>query len=97
MYLHVGQDEVVRQQDIVGIFDMDNTTISRSTREYLTKAEKSGRVDYATEELPRSFVVCSRIRRQTDTSAPRDKVYISKLSPNTLYKRTRRMKELSNV
>ena len=31
MYLHIGQDTVVREQDIVGIFDMDNTTISRTS------------------------------------------------------------------
>ena len=43
MYLHLGQDVVVRQQDIVGVFDMDNTTISRYTRGYLRQAEKQGR------------------------------------------------------
>ena len=44
MYLHLGQETVVRVQDIVGIFDMDNTTISKHTRQFLADAEKAGRV-----------------------------------------------------
>ena len=29
MYLHLGQDTVVRLDEIVGIFDMENATISK--------------------------------------------------------------------
>ena len=84
MYLHLGQDVVVRQQDIVGIFDMDNTTISRYTRQYLAKAERAGQVTTITMELPKSFAVCSERHRR---GAADQKVYISQIAPRTLHKR----------
>lgn len=88
MYLHLGQDVVVRQQDVVGIFDMDNTTISRYTRQYLAKAERTGQVTTITIELPKSFAVCSERHRRGKTD---QKVYISQIAPRTLYKRARRI------
>lgn len=41
MYLHLGQDTVVRLDEIVGIFDMDTSTISKHSRQFLTDAEKA--------------------------------------------------------
>ena len=38
MYLHLGSSVVIRQRDVVGIFDLDNTTSSRITRDFLTQA-----------------------------------------------------------
>ena len=88
MYLHIGQDMVLRQKDLLGIFDMDNTTISRTTRDFLSHAEKEGRVEYATMELPKSFVVCVSEEKE-------DTVYISQLAPSTLRKRARLMNTLT--
>ena len=79
MYLHLGQSVVVRDTDVIGIFDLDNTTGSYLTREYLEKAEKAGRVVNVSEELPKSFVVCQRNGVR--------KVFISQLSSQTLLKR----------
>ena len=59
MYLHLGQDTVVRTDTVLGIFDLDNCTISKFTRNYLTQAEKQGRVVNVSMELPKTFVVCS--------------------------------------
>jgi len=58
MYLHLGQSAVVPEASIIGIFDLDNTTGSRITREFLSDAEKTGRVISVSDELPNSFVVC---------------------------------------
>ena len=88
MYLHLGQDCVVRQQDVVGVFDMDNTTISHYTREYLKKAEKAGQVETVSMELPRSFAVCAPPKRCGKT-AGEQRVYISQLAPRTLQKRSK--------
>ncbi|NLL63002.1 MAG: DUF370 domain-containing protein [Ruminococcaceae bacterium] len=79
MFLHLGQYTVVKTDDIVGIFDIDNTTISKHTRKYLAHAEKKGIVINVSMELPRSFVVCK--------SNEKEAVYISQLSPVTLLKR----------
>ena len=80
MYLHLGQDTVVRDCDIIGIFDLDITTQSIRTRNYLNTAEKRGEVRYVTEDLPKSFVVAGQRHDQ--------RVYISQLSTATLLKRS---------
>ena len=58
MYLHLGQETVVRLDEVVGIFDMDKSTISKHSRQFLADAEKGGRVFNVSEELPKSYVVC---------------------------------------
>ena len=83
MYLHLGQEVVVRRRDIVGVFDMDNTTISPHTRDFLKHAEHEGDVTYVSYELPKSFAVCADEHK-------RQHVYISQLAPATLKKRSQR-------
>ncbi len=83
MYLHLGQEVVVRRRDIVGVFDMDNTTISPHTRDFLKQAEKEGRVEYVSYDLPKSFTVCAAGKGDT-------RVYVSQIAPATLKKRSRR-------
>ena len=79
MYLHLGQDTVVRTDTIVGIFDMENTSLGRSTRGFLARAQKEGEVINVSYELPKSFVVCVHPEGQ--------RVYISQISSATLRKR----------
>lgn len=89
MYLHLGQDIVIKNEEVLGIFDLDTATISKSTRDYLTAAEKQGRVINVSTELPKSFVVCAIDGQVT--------VYISQISSGTLLKRTNFIDEISNV
>ena len=79
MYLHLGQNTVIPAQEIVGFFDMDNTTVSKTTRDFLSQAEKNGRVKYVSYDLPKSFIVT---KDQT--------VYISPVSVATLVNRTQK-------
>ena len=58
MYLDIGKDMAVRDKSIIGIFDMDNTTTSLRTREFLNAAEQEGQV-VPSDELPKSFIVTS--------------------------------------
>ena len=44
MYLHLGQNTVITFDEIIGIFDLDNTTVAKKTRDYLSLAQKEGRV-----------------------------------------------------
>lgn len=76
MYLHLGQNTVIKTSSIVGIFDIDNTTTSERTRKFLKESEKLGRVVYTSMEIPKSFIV-------TDSKT----VYISQISCSTLLKR----------
>ena len=88
MYLHLGQDTMVRMDHIVGIFDLDNCTISKITRDYLAEAEKKGRVVNVSMELPKTFVVCSDPTSRKHGCEEAITVYISQISAATLRKRT---------
>ena len=81
MFLHLGQDAVVNQKEIVGIFDLDTATVAKRTRDYLAGCEKKKRVVSVSWELPRSFTVCAEKNGGNET------VYLSPLSPATLEKR----------
>ncbi len=81
MYIHLGQETVIKSDDVIGIFDLESTTISKNTRDFLTKAEKKGDVETVSYELPKSFIVCSNKKRN-------QKVYISQISSATLQKRS---------
>ena len=82
MYLHLGQDISVNTKDIVGIFDLDTSTISKNTRIFLAKAEKEGNVINITDQLPKSFVVCDMKSGKSGLY-----VYISQISTTTLLRR----------
>ena len=58
MYISIGNDFAVRESSIIGIFDMDNTSTSKRTREFLEKNEKEGQV-VPCDELPKSFILTS--------------------------------------
>ncbi|MBQ7383183.1 MAG: DUF370 domain-containing protein [Clostridia bacterium] len=57
MFLHVGNNKNIRERDIIGIFDMDNATVSTVTRKFLTEAQKKNTVESANNEIPKSFVI----------------------------------------
>lgn len=88
MYLHLGQDTVVRMKDIIGIFDMETSTISQTTRDMLSAAQRSGRVVNVSMEMPKSFVLCGE--------GNRTKVYITQISSSTLLKRAGVTGEIQN-
>ncbi len=79
MFLHLGENVVLKDTDIIGIFDLDNTTVSKVSRNFLECMEKKGKVINVSEKLPKSFLVSEY--------GGEDKVYISQMSPLTLNKR----------
>ena len=79
MYLHLGQDVVVNTGDVIAILDMDNTTVSKITKEFLKGSEEEGFVINVSEDLPKSYILCERMGKQY--------VYISPISSSTLLKR----------
>ena len=78
MYLNIGNDMAVRDRNIIGIFDMDNTSTSKRTREFLAKAEKEGQV-VPCDDLPKSFVLTAEYGM--------DRIYLTSLGSATLEKR----------
>ncbi len=75
MYINIGEEFVLKTQDITGIFDMDKTTVNKATRDFLARAQKENRVVLTSYELPKSFIIS------------KDKIYISPLNTSTLLKR----------
>ena len=57
MYLHVGNNRNIRIKNIIGIFDMDNSTISTVTRKYLNHKQKELMIESISQEIPKSFVL----------------------------------------
>ncbi len=80
MYLHIGGETVINTKDIIGIFDLDTSTMSYKTREFLSLAEKKDRVVNVSYELPKSYVICSEGKDF--------RIYICQLSPTTILKRS---------
>lgn len=80
MYIHLGGDIEVRKKTIVAIFDLDNTSTSKITKEFLNKASKNNVViNVSEEDLPRSYILTEEKGKQT--------LYISPISSQTLFKR----------
>ncbi|MBR7131937.1 MAG: DUF370 domain-containing protein [Clostridia bacterium] len=80
MFVHLGQGRVVNEKDIIGIFDIESSTVVSNTRIFLNKAEKSGIVTNVSLEMPKSFIVCS-------DKLKRNRVYISQISSSVLSRR----------
>ena len=77
MYLHLGNNISIPTDDLIGIFDIDNATTSKTPRAYLRSAEEEGMVITVGDDLPKSLVI----------SCPQgswQRVYISPLAPATL-------------
>lgn len=80
MYINIGQDTNITDKEILGIFDLDNTTVMKATREYINTASRKNECETVSmEELPKSFIV-------TEKNGKRN-VYISPFNTSTIYKR----------
>ena len=81
MFLHLGQDTIITTEDIIGIFDLDTSTVMKSTRDFLTLMTKAKKVVNVSYELPKSFVLTYDKKTKEKT------MYISPISSVTLLKR----------
>lgn len=75
MYIHIGGNISLDENDIIGIFDIEKTSVNKTVNEYLSKLQKQGRIYYVSYDMPKSFIVC------------KNTVYISNVSVMTLKKR----------
>lgn len=77
MFLFLGGDVIVPKKDVIGIFDIEECSVSRMTADYLNFCQKKGQVVYVSQDMPKSFVVCT------------EKTYISNVSNDTINRRGR--------
>lgn len=74
IYLRLYNGYLLKEEEIVGIFDLDTATEAFPTRKFLREAEAKGMVRVASRSIPRSFIVTN------------DHVYLSHSSKNALIK-----------
>ena len=79
MYIHLGRDYVLNDRDIIGIFNLETTTVSPRGREFLNYAQKNGAVVSLSDDLPQCYVLAD---------APVYTVYHSELSSAAMKRRT---------
>ena len=79
MYIHIGSDVSVDENDIIGIFDIEKVTVQKYMNNYLSYCQKAGKIYYVSLDMPKSIIVCSNI------------VYISNVSCLTIRKRAEKV------
>ena len=90
MFLHIGGDVVIPIRNIIAIFDIETTTISKDTKEFLKIAEEEGFIESISEkDLPKSFII-TEIEKKS-------KIFLSPISSVTLQKRAGYIDGISNV
>lgn len=80
IYLHVGGGKSIRERDVIGIFDMDTSTVSPVTRKFLSEADRAKKTESPSYEIPKSFIVYRAENGET-------KVCFSQFSSTSLFGR----------
>lgn len=80
VFIHIGNGCVLKKKDIIGVFDLDNATIMKTSREFINSEEKEGRIESIFEDIPRSFVICN------------GKTYLSSLNTASIIRRNNKKK-----
>ena len=90
-YLHLGGEKAVRSDEVIGIFDIDNTTVSRHTRRFLNSQEKNGSVENLAPDIPVSFVFTAPCLSPGENAEnnKQQRVYLSQYSPRSVGKRAK--------
>ena len=79
MYIHIGKNVLLNEKNILGIFDMETTTVSHITRDFLAEIQKKRRIVNIFDEIPKTFVVYCEDGQIT--------VYLTQFSTTTILKR----------
>jgi len=79
MYVHIGKDSVINSKDIIGVFDIENTSISKKTIEFLNFSEKNKKVINVCSDIPKTFIVTNNNYKSN--------IYITQVSSSTVKKR----------
>lgn len=76
MFIHIGNDLSVLKSSITAVVDLENVLPSqKDITEFIKREDEQGRLQYVTEEIPKSLVI-------TD-----DKTYVCSLSANLILNR----------
>jgi ribosomal protein S8 len=76
-------------KNIIAIMDIESTTVSKDTKEFLKIAEEEGFIESISNDLPKSFIITEIDKKS--------KIYLSPISSVTLQKRSGFIDAISNV
>ena len=57
MFIHIGNGKSVLKDRVIGNFDLDTATTSKTGKDFINRKEKEGLVEYSDFDLPRSFLL----------------------------------------
>lgn len=88
MFIHLGKDVAVPIKNIIAILDLESTTTSKITKEFLSVAQDEGFIENISEDIPKSFIITEQEKKS--------KIYLSHISSVTLLKRANFFKGIDN-
>ena len=88
MFLHIGGGKTLNKNDIIAVLDLETTSISKKTREFLSNCEKEKLVINVSEDIPKTYIICK---------SKKTNVYISQISSQTLFKRAESFSDISSM
>lgn len=89
MFLHIGGDVVIPMRNVIAILDIETTTLSRDTKDFLKVAEEEGFIEAISNDLPKTFIITEIDKKS--------KIYLSPISSVTLNKRAGYIDDISNI
>lgn len=89
MFLHIGGDVVIPLKSVIAILDIESTTTSKDSKEFLSIAEEEGFIESISEDLPKTFIITEIDKKS--------KIFLSPISSITLQKRAGYIKSISNI
>lgn len=90
VFLGIGE-RALPCEKIIGIFDLDKTTVKKDTREFLKINEQKGLVQTVGFDIPLSFIVTADKKNSAKKSKEKQKngVILSPVSASTLLSRAK--------
>lgn len=82
MYLHLGNDTVVNSEDIIAMMDLESSSMSKFSKEFLKISTEEGFVENVSDEIPKSFIICEKDGQSV--------IYVTNISTKALSGRVRK-------
>jgi extracellular matrix regulatory protein B len=89
MFIHIGGNIVIPVKNVIAVLDIETTTISKDSREFLRIAEEEGFIESISEDIPKSFIIAERDGKS--------RIYLSPISSLTLQKRAMYIDDIANI
>ncbi|HQI17236.1 MAG TPA: DUF370 domain-containing protein [Bacillota bacterium] len=87
MFMHLGGDVVISLKDIISIMDIESSSTSSITKEFLKTAEDEGFIRKISEDEEKSVILTEKNKKTI--------IYLSPISSVTLFKRAGFIKDIS--